>query len=125
MSLSGQSRLVCVCSGALIGRTWKLPNGSYVSLKTGLGSRLEFVLGLVPVGTLVTVILDPKALRVDRDEDEIGLLNSSWHTPPGLEIGCVAGIMLSEPGFQALLLPCDRGWEESGSAPCDDCGQVA
>ena len=108
--------MVCVCSGALIGRTWELPNGSFVSLKTGLGSRLEFVLGLGTIGTLVTVILDPKALGVDRDEDEIGLLNSSWHTSPGVEIGrmltsvgCVTGIMLSEPGFQALVLPCDKG----------------
>lgn len=43
-------------------------------------------LGLAAVDTLVTVIVDPKAFRVDLDEAEIGLLESSCSTPPGVGV---------------------------------------
>ena len=64
-----------------------MPNGSYVPSKTGLGSRPGCVLGLAAAGAVVIVIVDPKTSRVDRDEAEIGLLNSSWFTPPGEDVG--------------------------------------
>ena len=81
------SRSVGVCSEALIGRTGKLPNGSYVPLKTGLANRLDFMCSLAAVDSAVAVAVDPKESRVDRDEAEIGLLNSSWFTPPGADVG--------------------------------------
>ena len=70
-------RSVGVCSEALIGRTWELPHGSYVPLKTGLGNRLDFLGSSAAVDTALAVVVDPKESRVDRDEAEIGLLNSS------------------------------------------------
>ena len=69
-----------------MGRTWKLPNGSYVLLKTGLGSRPGCELGLATAGTVTTVLVDPEASRVFRDEAEIGLLKSSWFTPSGADV---------------------------------------